>query len=172
MNFQSDRVGRTWHKTYIRREQSHNRDIDYLYRNILYVKYLPSMHFKILGRPRGNAKNEDSELEHQQLGNCICEMVFFLFVRISPSISNLIVSKNRRSVPSSIHPFRDSQKETNQEIFWAFDRSCSAAIKDGLGLGNSGTFFSKSIRLHGVACRRSTRGEDRSHRVLDWKMSR
>jgi hypothetical protein len=78
------------------------------------------MHFKILGRPRGNAKNEDSELEHQQLGNCICEMVFFLFVRISPSISNLIVSKNRRSVPSSIHPFRDSQKESDQEIFWGF----------------------------------------------------
>jgi hypothetical protein len=45
---------------------------------------------------------------------------FFFLYGLVRVFSNLIVSKNRRSVCSSIHPFRDSQKESDQEIFWGF----------------------------------------------------
>jgi hypothetical protein len=42
--------------------------------------------------------------EHQQLGDRICEMVFFF----SYGLATLTVSRNGRSVPACIHPFRDS----------------------------------------------------------------
>lgn len=42
--------------------------------------------------------------EHQQLGDRICEMVFFF----SYGLATLTVSRNGRSVPACIYPFRDS----------------------------------------------------------------
>jgi hypothetical protein len=55
-------------------------------------------------------------IEPQQLANRVCEVVFFFLdglVRVLP----IPLSPNGRSIPSRTHPFRDSQKESDQESF-------------------------------------------------------
>jgi hypothetical protein len=52
-------------------------------------------------------------------------LVFFVFVRVSPSTADITVSQNGRSVPACIHPFRDSQKKKLREEFFTLRRPFS-----------------------------------------------
>ena len=96
--------------------------------------------------------------EHQQLGNRICEMVFlFLYglVRVLP------ISLFHQMAGPFLHVFicfAIPRKRVIRNLSAVFGRSYS-----GAGQRNSGTFFSKPIRLLAATCRRSTRDEDRPH---------
>jgi len=101
-------------------------------------------------------------IEHQHLGNRICEMVFFFLyalVRVLP------LSLFRKTAGPFLHVFIRFAIPRKRVI-----RNLSAVL-GGATQGllrtvwqrNSGTFFSKPIRLLAATCGRSTRDEDRPH---------